>query len=208
MREGGALTRLMLAALLVSGCGLTRFWNLPPRIPECPGFLVPTGEIPGDFVVSQRMRVTSGSVNAGFDLAVQKSGDELVVVGFTTLGAKAFVLTQRGTRVEVHDLLGRASPLPPRNILRDIHRIEFATLQSAPFYESATQAVREGTRITEFWWGGRLTSRVFERVRGRPEGAVSVEFPAAPGGEIHLRNGWCDYDAVVVTVSDSRSQGY
>ncbi len=207
MRERGALTGLVVAALLVSGCGLTRLWNLPPRIPDCPGFLVPTGEIPGDFVVSQRMRVTSGSVNAGLDLAVQKSGDELVVVGFTILGAKAFVLTQRGTRVEVRDLLGRASPLPPRNVLRDIHRIEFAALQPEPFYESATQAIRDGTRITEFWWEGRLTSRIFERVRGRPEGVVSVEFPETPGGEIHLHNGWCDYDAVVVTVSDSRRPG-
>jgi hypothetical protein len=178
--------------------------GLPPRLPECRGVLVPTAEIPGEFVLRQRLRVTSPEVDTGLDLAVQKREDELVVVGFTALGAKAFSITQRGTDVRVDDKLGRASSVPPINVLRDLHRVLFLSVRDEPFYADTTQAVRDGTRITEFWWRGHLTSRIFQRMDEKPAGTLSVSFPDGKDGEARIHNVWCGYDAVLVTVSDSR----
>jgi hypothetical protein len=192
------------ALLVPTGCALPQWMGFPPRVSECPGLLVPTAEIPGDFVLRQRLRVTSPEVDTGLDLAVQKHEDELVVVGFTALGAKAFSITQRGTKVRVRDNLGRASSVPPINVLRDLHRVLFLSVRDEPFYANTTQAVRDGTRITEFWWQGHLTSRIFQRMDEKPAGTLSISFPDGGDGEARIHNVWCNYDAVLVTVSDSR----
>ncbi len=204
MRNAARAAGVGWAMLVSAGCVLPQWMGFPPRVPECRGTLVPTAEIPGDFVLRQRLRVTSPEVDTGLDLAVQKREDELVVVGFTSLGAKAFSLTQRGTKVRVHDNLGRASSVPPINVLRDLHRVLFLSVRDEPFYANRTQAVRDGTRITEFWWQGRLTSRIFQRIDEKPPGTLSVSLPDGSGGEARIHNAWCDYDAVLVTVSDSR----
>lgn len=204
MRKAARAVAIGLVMLVSAGCALPRWMGLPSRLPECRGLLVPTGEIPGDFVLRQRLRVTSPQVDTGLDLAVQKREDELVVVGFTALGAKAFSITQRGAEVRVRDNLGRASAVPPINVLRDLHRVLFLSVRDEPFYANTTQAVRGGTRITEFWWQGRLTSRIFQRIDEKPAGTLSVSFPDGSGGEARIHNAWCDYDAVLVTVSDTR----
>ena len=111
------------AAATVAGCeSLHLALYRPPTLPDCPGELVPTGAIPGEFVWRERVRVVGGDVEATFDLVIEKHVDQLVLVGFNEFGAKAFSVVQRGTEVETLRHLGPATPVPPENILRDLHR--------------------------------------------------------------------------------------
>jgi hypothetical protein len=131
------MRRTLLLALLgvaLSGCATVRFllWR-PLSIARCPGTLVPTSEIPGEFTGQERLRVRSddGSVDAGFTVAVEKKGDRIAVVGWNAFGAKAFSIVQQGTRTTSDRLLGPALPVPPENVLRDLHRARFQPRESA-----------------------------------------------------------------------------
>ncbi len=119
---------LALLGVALGGCATVRFllWR-PPSVARCPGDLVPTSEIPGEFTRQERLRVRSddGSVDAGFTVAVEKKGDRLVVVGWNAFGAKAFSIVQQGTRTTSDRFLGPALPVPPENVLRDLHRARF-----------------------------------------------------------------------------------
>ena len=133
-RAGGA-ARLCLAWLLpVMGCaslglGLARV--LPDGGRECPGPLVPTQQIEGEFRIRQRVRVQGEDLDWRLELVTQKRGDELVLVGLDAFGAKSFVVTQRGSEVSVERPRGRL-PLAPGNLLRDLHRARFAPAGASP----------------------------------------------------------------------------
>lgn len=111
-----------MLGLLLAGAGCATWLGLPPRLAECPGAVPHTRELPpGDWLVRERVRVVGGDVDVGLEVVAEKRGDRLVVVAFHTLGAKAFSLVQHGEDVEVESHLGRALPVPPRNVLRDLH---------------------------------------------------------------------------------------
>jgi len=112
----------LLALALALGSGCATWLGLPPRLAVCPGPLPSTRELPpGDWLVRERVRVVGGDVDVGLEVAAEKRGDRLVVVAFHALGAKAFSLVQRGDDLEVESHLGRALPVPPRNVLRDLY---------------------------------------------------------------------------------------
>jgi hypothetical protein len=143
LRQATRRAALAAAALLLPGCATLPFLlHPPPSLAPCPGELVPTGEIPGDLFWRERVRVVGGDVDAGFELAVQKRGDELVVVGFNEFGAQAFSAVQRGAEVELRSELGRALAVPPGNLLRDLHRARFG---AAP--GGRVEVAREGERV-------------------------------------------------------------
>jgi hypothetical protein len=124
------------AALAVpfSGCatlGLALSRALPDRGRECPGPLVPTEQIPGDFVLQQNVRVQGEDLDWAFTLVSQKRGPTLVLVGLDPFGVKLFTLTQQGTEVTVERPSGRL-PLPPINLLRDLHRTRFSRPGTPP----------------------------------------------------------------------------
>jgi hypothetical protein len=126
MSRRGLAIGIALALLAPTGCRTLAFVLHPPKVmAECPGELVPTGSIEGDFVLRERARYRGQGVDAGLYVVTQKRGDELVMVGFNAFGAKAFTLTQRGTHVEAQNMLGRGLPVPPENVLRDLHRVHF-----------------------------------------------------------------------------------
>lgn len=144
MRQAARRAALAAAALLLPGCASLPFLlHPPPRLASCAGALVPTGEIPGELFWRERVRVTGGDVDAGFELAVQKRGDELVVVGWNEFGAQAFSAVQRGSQVELHSELGRALAVPPENLVRDLHRARFGAAPGA-----GVEVAREGERAT------------------------------------------------------------
>jgi uncharacterized protein DUF3261 len=109
------------------GCaslGLALSRALPDQGHECPGPLVPTEEMLGDFVLRQNVRVQGEGLDWALTLVSQKRGPNLVLVGLDPFGAKLFTLTQQGTEVTVERPRGRL-PLPPVNLLRDLHRTRF-----------------------------------------------------------------------------------
>ena len=127
-RQAGAAGLCLAWLLPVMGCaslglGLARV--LPDGGRECPGRLVPTQEIEGDFRIRQRVRVQGEGLDWRLEMVAQKRGDVLVLVGLDAFGAKLFAATQRGTEVMVERPRGRL-PLPPTDLLRDFHRARFA----------------------------------------------------------------------------------
>jgi len=132
MRSGRPrLLRLsaLLAASAVAGmgcasAGLAVARALPDGGSDCPGPLVPPGALADDFVLRQSARVQADQLDWHLTLVTQKRGDMLVLVGLETLGGKLFVVTQHGGDVVVERPRGRL-PLPPENLLRDVHRARF-----------------------------------------------------------------------------------
>ena len=96
-----------------------------PRLASCPGGLRSTDEIEGDWIVHERIRVVGGGVDESFGLVLQKTGPKLVLLGLTPFGAKAFGVTQIGIETWTQSYLGAALPVPPENVLRDVHRAHF-----------------------------------------------------------------------------------
>jgi hypothetical protein len=140
-------------------CGCASLWGLPPRIPECPGELVSTQAIAGDFVARERLRVSRGEQTVQLDLIVQKRGDELVLVGFDPLGAKLFTVVQSGTAAEVEAMPRAVVAVPPLNALRDVHRARFAAATDAQ-----VETHGDETRIDNARCGTRsVLTRVSER---------------------------------------------
>jgi hypothetical protein len=131
----------VLAAAALFGCARVpppAFIFLPlPRIADCPGSLVPTHELEGDWVIHERIRVRGAEVDEAYGLVVQKSGPRLVLIGLTPFGAKAFSLTQIGVEVWSESKLGPALPVPPENVLRDLHRAHFLATDD-PAFEGRT----------------------------------------------------------------------
>jgi hypothetical protein len=112
------------AALLIGCAALPLAWT--PRIPDCPGPLIPTADIPGgDFRLRERVRFAGGGVDLGLELLAERRADRLVVIGFNEFGARVFSAVQRGVEVEIDDPLGRALEIPPANVLRDLHQARF-----------------------------------------------------------------------------------
>lgn len=117
------------AAGLAWGCAGWRLPGARPRLPDCPGALVATRAIPGDFQWRERVRYRGDGdgLEASLELVVEKRGDALVLVGFNELGAKAFAVTQRGIDTEVRSFLGPTEVVPPLDALRDLHRARLAS---------------------------------------------------------------------------------
>jgi hypothetical protein len=84
-----------------------------------------TDEIRGDFVLRQQIRVVAKGVDFPFELVVQKKGRELILVGLSPFGAKLFTTIQTGLDTRVDALPGAVLPIPPLNVLRDLHRFRF-----------------------------------------------------------------------------------
>jgi len=110
------------------------FIPLPlPHLSDCPGSLVPTTDLDGDWLIHERIRVRGAGVDEDYGLVVQKNGPRLVLVGLTPFGAKAFSVTQIGVEIWSESRLGAALPVPPENVLRDLHRAHFLATDDPTF---------------------------------------------------------------------------
>ena len=101
----------------------------PPHLADCPGALRSTRDIEGDWVIHERLRVTGGQVDESYGLVIQKTGPKLVLLGLTPFGAKAFSVVQIGAQTWSESYLGPALAVPPENVLRDVHRALFLTVE-------------------------------------------------------------------------------
>lgn len=188
-------------SLALCGCAHLSFW--PRAVSECPGKLRPTHDIAGDLRLELRHTIRSGSVDTAFRLAVEKRGDELTLVGLSPLGAVVFSVVQTGVELEVDALPASILEVPPENVLRDLHHVLFQGVASAPA-DGEVATVQGDTRISEVWSDGRLRRRGFERVSGKPSGEIVVDFVSDPVeglAEARIHNGWCGYEATLVTLA-------
>ena len=118
-----------LALAQLSGCASLP--GVPPRLPDCPGELVDTAEMGGDFLSRERMRVTRDDRTHQLDLVLQKRGEQLVLVGLDPLGVELFSVVQHGDTTRIERLPRAVVAVPPLNALRDVHRAHFAAPTSA-----------------------------------------------------------------------------
>jgi len=95
----------------------------PRAIGRCPGPLVSTRDIEGSFVLQHRLRVRAEGVDFPLQTVLQKQDEELVFIGMSPLGAKLFTLKQHETDTEVDALPAAVLPIPPLNLLSDLHRL-------------------------------------------------------------------------------------
>jgi hypothetical protein len=160
--------------------------------------------LPHDFLVHQhvtiRARRAGQPASGQFDAIVQKQGDTLLIVGFGPMNVKAFLLQQRGDRIEFTQFYGPALPFSPRNVVVDVHRVFFQRLPPpAPGFAGARRGELDGETVEETWRGGELRRAVFTRPGGALRGAVTVELgpgctPAAcEPASAALRNDRFDY---------------
>ena len=201
------LVALLVASTLAAGCR-----QLPPplrarALRDCPGPLVATDAIAGDFLVRQRVLVTAGGTSWPLQLVAQKRGDVLTLLGFHPLGVKLFTLQQRGLRVTVDAAPAPLLEIPPRNLLRDFHRERFFVVADAGA-EGTFRERRGDTEIREQRRAGRVVERRFVAIAGDPSAAVVLRFEpaAAADGEaprVVLDHGACGYRAEITTLSET-----
>jgi hypothetical protein len=101
---------------------------LPDGARECPGRLLPSEQIEGEFRSRQRVRVQGEDLDWQLELAVEKRADVLVLVGLDPFGGELFTIRQRGSEVQVERPRGRL-PRPATDLLRDFQR---ARLEGTP----------------------------------------------------------------------------
>ena len=129
-RPGRSGVRRRFAPLLGLGLAACASALAPPRVPECAGPLPPVASLGDDFTRRQQVRASAPGVDVALDLAVEKRGDRLVVVGFDAVGAKRVAAVQEDTRLVRQEDFGRPAPIPPGNLLRDVHAAHAALVDA------------------------------------------------------------------------------
>ncbi|MEM9194748.1 MAG: DUF3261 domain-containing protein [Myxococcota bacterium] len=206
------LLALALSSALVLGCG-----GSPPvavdttQTPGYPTVLRAPSEFAGDFALEQEVTIRHPEDENSFRAAVQKIGDEIIVLALGPHGGRGFALRQVGRDVTFENFLPVELPFPPEYILFDVHRSWFQPTAAPDGGEGTASFERDGERIRERWEDGRLLERTFERADGAPDGTIAVRFPegleptaphrSRPPDLIELDNGWFGYQASVRTLS-------
>jgi hypothetical protein len=191
------------ALMVAAGCaGAQR-----PNPVEYPTTLTAPSTHPGDFIRRQKLVVTFHGQTRGLEAVLQKRGNELVLVGLTPFGTRAFVLKQTGLEVQFQSYYGPAPPFPPRYMLDDISRTYFAGIGDQPLEDGGHRITRDGELIEEEWKNGRLLRRRFERVARDPPGEIVITYVGGMASTvspvlIELDNGWLGYHLSVTTLSE------
>ena len=105
---------------------------------------MPSQELEGDWVIQERVHIFAPRIDESYALVLQKHGPSLVLIGLTSYGAKAFAVTQVGVRTYPESYLGPL-PVPPENVLRDLHRAHFLASESPSFEGRTIGRGRDGS---------------------------------------------------------------
>lgn len=180
---------------------------------DYPGTLQAPARLPVQAVWQQRVTAAwqapgEPRQERGFDAALQRSGDDLTVIGLSPMGSIGFSIKQTKTDIEVTNNIPEQMVIPPRFILLDVQRAFFPTANAS--HRDGEHTVQQADeRITETFREGRLQKRVFERLDGQPQGAITITYDwqqptwALPTRAV-LDNGWFGYQLTIVTHSETR----
>lgn len=198
---------VLLGSLLASCAAPGR-----PRLHDAdyPGELQAPRRLGDDVLWQQRVTAIWGEgEQRGFDAAVQKQGDRLTVIGLSPVSGPGFVLVLEHGAVTLTNQAGMEVPFPPRFVILDVQRVFFPWLANATDSEW-TSGEAFGERITEVRSAGRLVERKFERLDGKPAGAITVRYEwgdAAPTRRAPIRatldNAWFGYRLVIDTHTEA-----
>ena len=181
-----------------------------PRFTEAdyPGLLRPPSALGPDVLWQQRVTASWGDEKGrSFDVAVQKRGDTLTLIGLSPLGSTGFVVELRGDAISHQAPAGEELPFPPRFLLLDVERVFFPWLPAGAA-DGERAAEVGGERVVESVQGGRVRERRFTRVDGRPRGTIVVRYDwqdgdgAAPS-QAELDNGWFGYRLSIRTLQET-----
>ncbi|HSZ80822.1 MAG TPA: DUF3261 domain-containing protein [Polyangia bacterium] len=150
--------------------------------------------IPGIFTVRQKLTARSARGGGAFEAVLQKKPGEVLLVGLTPYGSRAFVLRQTDADVQFTSYIPRELPFPPTFILLDVHRVLDAWL--GPGLASGARSGTVGVeRVDERWRDGKLVERRFTRLaaaEGAPRGDVTITYsgdgPAGLASLVTLEN--------------------
>jgi hypothetical protein len=162
-------------ALALAGCAASGHTS-PPTLPNASGLAPP-------FLARQRVVATAGAERRAFEAVLQYDGSELLLLGLTPMGTKAFVVRQRGTVATSESFVDRPLPAPPEAILLDVHWSYFLAADT-PRKDGWHRRTLHGLRLRERWQGGRVHERIVAPRGGVPvriayaDGLVEGRFPA------------------------------
>ncbi len=185
---------LTACVLALAACGGPESNEKPP-LPEYPGELVDTAAMGDDFMMRQRVTFMRGETESSMLAVVQKQGSELILLGLTPFGSRAFMIRQQGVNFEVQSFVPQPFPVPPRFVLLDVHRVNFMHAGEGTA-DGVRTAERAGERIEERWRDGALRERRF--LREGYEAPIVVDFGS--DSEVSLRNGWLRYQLKIETL--------
>ena len=202
------MRRRLAGALLVAAACASE--PRAPRFSEAdyPGLLRPPSALGADVLWQQRVTASWGDEpGRSFDVAVQKRGDTLTLIGLSPLGSTGFVVELRGDAISHQAPAGEELPFPPRYLLLDVERVFFPWLPAgAADGERAGEVGEE--RVVEQVQGGRVRERRFTRLDGQPRGTIVVRYDwkdgdgAAPS-QAELDNGWFGYRLSIRTLQET-----
>jgi hypothetical protein len=190
MPERRAHAGLVWAALLLlTSCRSLGFGG----IPNCPGALLGEAEIAGSSLKQLRVRVRAGDVDFPLSVVLQETPGERVVVGFNAFGAKVFSVVQRDGSLQLDSLPRAVLPVPPLNVVRDLHRALLLSAAPPAGGSGVSFATFGDVSVEEHWLDGALSRRNFA-----PSGA-SVAFSAE--GRARVDHPACGYTLEIETLS-------
>jgi hypothetical protein len=202
--------RLAIAGLACAGTLCACSSSPGPKAAPTPDVVVlhTPNELPGDFLDRQTIHAVYGKRSASFDAVLQKRGNEIVLIGMTPFGSRAFVLKQTGLDVSFESFVPQELPFPPSYILLDVERVFFGGVAPAgqALPDGSHEAPRDAEIVSETWQGGLLKQRRFRKASGQPAGDVVIDYgPGMPPGgpppeKITYSSGWYGYRLEIVTV--------
>ena len=139
--------------------------------------LVSTTEIPGEFLMQQRLRFRWQQREGQADAVVQMVCGELTVLLLTPFGTPAVVIRQRDRHVEIESRVPGMWTFPPEYVLRDVQRTYFVPIGDPALAEGRRQLAYGGESIEEVWAGGRLLERSFTSEQGGAQTRIVVGYP-------------------------------
>jgi hypothetical protein len=176
----------------------------PPQMPAPTAKeLPPPDAIPGAFAVRQKLNARSAHGGGGFEAVLQKKPGELVLVGLTPFGSRAFLLRQTAADVQFTSYLSRELPFPPTYMLLDVHRVMDTWLAGPPPAEGERSGEVGSERVRERWRAGRLVERTFIPVdpAAKPPGNVTITYqgegPSGLAARVSLENARFGYSLTI-----------
>jgi len=161
-----------MIVLVFLSLGAARCARPPATLPPLEPVAIPFS--PADagccITLEQTVVVTTPRGHAAFEVVVETHGDEVVIVGFTSYGVRAFVVVHRATGLEVDaSTLPEVRGIPFDRVVRDVYAAFLLPANAAPADASV--------RLTDHVEGGRLVTRdvVFDSAAVTPD-TVTVRY--------------------------------